>query len=50
MVFFLNLFSPTVKKIVPGIDKNFEAEDQKFAKFSKLVEQFFQTVKGQNNI
>ena len=27
----------------------FEAEGRKFAKFLRLVEQFIQTVKGQNN-
>ena len=28
----------------------FEAEGQGFAKFLRSLEQFFQTVKGQNNI
>ena len=27
----------------------FEAEGREFAKFSRLLEQFIQTVKGQNN-
>ena len=28
----------------------FEAEDQEFAKFLRALEQFIQTVKGQNNL
>ena len=41
MVFFSKFVLTYCEKNVLGIDKNFEAEDQKFAKFSKLVEQFF---------
>ena len=47
------LFWPTVRKIVPGIEKNlalkFEAEGREFAKILRSLEQFIQTVKGQNN-
>ena len=35
--------------IVLVIEKNFEAEGQEFAKILRLLEQFIQTVKGQNN-
>ena len=31
------------------IKKNFEAEDREFSKFLRSLEEFIQTVKGQNN-
>ena len=37
------------EKIVLVIEKNFEAEGREFAKFLRSLEQFIQTVKGQNN-
>ena len=44
------LFSPTVRK---NCDREkllkFEAEGREFAKFLRSLEQFIQTVKGQNN-
>ena len=45
------LFWPIVRKIVLVIEKNlkFKAEGQEFAKFFRSLEQFIQTVKGQNN-
>ena len=45
------LFWPTVRKIVLVIEKNlkFEAEGREFSKFLRSLEQFIQTVKGQNN-
>ena len=39
------LFRPTVRKIVLVM----QAEDQEFANFLRSLEQFIQTVKGQNN-
>ena len=51
-IFLPKLFWPTVwKKIVLLIEKNlkFETEGQEFAKFLRSLEQFIQTVKGQNN-
>ena len=47
------LFRPTVRKNGSKIEKNllkFEAEGREFAKILRLLEQFIQTVKGQNNI
>ena len=38
------LFRPTVRKIVLVM----QAEDQEFANFLRLLEQFIQKVKGQN--
>ena len=32
------------------IEKNFEAKGREFAKFLRSLEQFIQTVKGQNNV
>ena len=46
------LFWPTVrKKCCSDREKplKFEAEGREFAKFSRSLEQFIQTVKGQNN-
>ena len=46
------LFWPTVrKKISSDLEKllKFEAEGQEVAKFLRSLEQFIQTVKGQNN-
>ena len=37
------------KKIVPVIEKNFEAEGQEFANILRSLEQFIQTAKGQYN-
>ena len=37
------------EKVVLVIEKNFEAEGWEFAKFLRSLEQFIQTVKGQNN-
>ena len=46
------MFRPTVRKNC-SIDQEkklkFEAEGRKFAKFLRSLEQFIQTVKGQNN-
>ena len=42
------LFLPTVRKNCFS-DQEFEAEDPEFAKFLRSLEQFIQTVKGQNN-
>ena len=53
MVFFYQNCSDILwEKIVLGIEKKklkFEAEGQEFAKNSRSLEQFVQTVKGQNN-
>ena len=44
------LFWPTVrKKCSNDLILKFEAEGQEFAKFLRSLEQFIQTVKGQNN-
>ena len=46
------LFWPTVRKNCSSDQENllkFEAEGRGFAKFLKSLEQFIQTVKGQNN-
>ena len=46
------LFWPTVRKNYPSDWKNllkFEAEGREFAKILRSLEQFIQTVKGQNN-
>ena len=45
------LFGPTVRKKCSGDQEKllkFEAEGQEFAKFLRSLEQFIQTVKGQN--
>ena len=47
------LFSPNVKKKCCSDREKllkFEAEDQEFAKLLRSLEQFIQTVKGQNNL
>ena len=46
------LFGPTVRKNCSSDRENilnFEAKDQEFAKILGSLEQFIQTVKGQNN-
>ena len=46
------LFRPTVRKNCPSDREKllqFEAEGREFAKFLRSLEQFIQTVKGQNN-
>ena len=46
------LFWPTVRKNCSSDQKKllkFEAEGQEFEKFLRSLEQFIQTVKGQNN-
>ena len=46
------LFWPTVRKNCPSEWEKllkFEAEGREFAKFLRSLEQFIQTVKGQNN-
>ena len=47
------LFWPTVSKHCSNSDQEkplqFEAEGREFAKFLRSLEQFIQTVKGQNN-
>ena len=46
------LFLPLVKKKCSSDRENllkFEAEGREFAKFLRSLEQFIQTVKGQNN-
>ena len=46
------LFLPTVRKNCSSDREKllkFEAEGQEFAKFLRSLEQFIQTVKGQNN-
>ena len=51
-ILFPKFFWPTVrKKCSSGWEKllEFEAGGREFAKFLKSVEQFIQTVKGQNN-
>ena len=51
-ILFPKLLWPTVrKKYSSGWEKllKFEAEDWEFAKFLRSLEQFIQTVKGQNN-
>ena len=42
------LFRPTVRKNCSS-DLKFEAEGREFAKILRSLEQFIQTVKGQNN-
>ena len=53
MIFFLpKLSCPNVRKDSSGDQENllkFEAEGRKFAKLLRSLEQFFQTVEGQNN-
>ena len=53
MVFcYQNWSDPMWEKIVLVIEKKklkFEAEGREFAKFLRSLEQFVQTVKGQNN-
>ena len=47
------LFWPTVRKKCSSDWKNvlkFEAEGREFAKVLRSIEQFIQTVKGQNNL
>ena len=47
------LFWPTVRKNVLVLEKKllkFEDEGREFSKFSRSLEKFIQTVKGQNNI
>ena len=47
------LFWPTVRKNCPSDREKllkFEAEGQEFSKFLRSLEQFVQTVKGQNNL
>ena len=51
-ILLLKLFWPTVrKKCSNDLEKllKSEAEGQEFAKFLRSLEQFIQTVKGQNN-
>ena len=46
------LFKPTVRKNCSSDPEKlfeFEAEGQEFAKFLRSLQQFIQTVKGQNN-
>ena len=46
------LFSPTVRKNCSSDQEKrlkFEAEGREFVKFLRSLEQFIQTVKGQNN-
>ena len=50
--FVTKLFLPTVRKNCTNDQDfflNFKAEGQEFANFSRSLEQFIQTVKGQNN-
>ena len=52
-IFLPKLFWPTMRKNCSSDQENllkFEAEGQEFAKKFKSLEQFFQTVKGLNNI
>ena len=51
-ILFPKLFWPTVRKNCSSDREKllkFEAEGREFAKFLKSIEQFIQTVKGQNN-
>ena len=51
-ILFPKLFWPTVRKNCSRYREKllkFEAEGREFAKFLKSIEQFIQTVKGQNN-
>ena len=51
-IFLPKLFWPTVRKNSSSDWEKllkFEAGGQEFAKFSRSLEQFIQTVKGQNN-
>ena len=51
-ILLLKLFYPTVRKKCSSDRENFlkfEAEGREFAKILRSLEQFVQTVKGQNN-
>ena len=51
-ILLLKLFWPTVRKKCSGDREKllkFEAESREFSKFFRSLEQFIQTVKGQNN-
>ena len=51
-ILLTKLFQPTVRKNCSGDQEKllkFQAESREFAKFLRSLEQFIQTVKGQNN-
>ena len=48
-ILLLKLFCSTVRKNCYSDREKFEAEGREFAKFLRSLEQFIQTVKGQNN-
>ena len=52
IILFTKLFSPTVRNNCTSDQEKllqFEAEGREFSKFLRSLEQFIQTVKGQNN-